>query len=73
MSSKIMNTENLCDILDRLKGCSALLDVLYEIAGTSSIREEAICGVRDLLDSICKDFSGDIDSAADCDEKAVQG
>lgn len=70
---KIMAGGNLENIMDRMKGCLALLNVLYESAGSSVISEEAIYGVRDLLEMICRDFQADIDSAEDFDEKAVRG
>lgn len=48
-----------------LNGCRALLYLLYESAGTSTISEDAINGVCDLLEMICRDFQADIDSAED--------
>ncbi len=42
MRGKIMTAGNLEDIVSRLVGCRALLDVLYENAGMSNISEAAI-------------------------------
>lgn len=74
MNSKIMNTENLLDILNRMKSCSTLIFMLCEVAGYSSVPEEALRGVGNLLESIRKDFDGDISGAADYAEqrKAVK-
>lgn len=69
MNSKIMNTGNLLDILDRLKGCSTLIFMLSGVAEHSAIPEEALRGIGDLLDSIRKDFDGDISEAADYEEQ----
>lgn len=62
---KIMTGGNLEDILKRLNGCRALLNVLYVEAGGSVVGEDAISGVRDLLDAICRDFQSDIEGAED--------
>lgn len=65
MKGKIMTTGNLEDITNRLAGCQALLYVLCESASASSISENAVRGVSDLLDSICRDRQADIDAAED--------
>lgn len=44
MRGKIMTTGNLEDITNRLAGCQALLYVLCESAGASSISENAVRG-----------------------------
>ena len=62
---KIMAGGNLDNIMERLNGCRALLCALCEIAGTSRISEEALFGVTDLLEMICRDFQADIDAAED--------
>lgn len=61
--NEIRTVDGLEDIICRLKGCSALLHLLYESAGASAISEDAISGVCDLLESICRDFQADIDNA----------
>ncbi len=40
MNDKIMATGNLEDIMHRLAGCQALLYMLYETAGASTIPEK---------------------------------
>lgn len=62
---KIMAGGNLDNIVTRLNGCRALLYLLYESAGTSAISGDAINGVCDLLEMICRDFQADIDGAED--------
>lgn len=62
---KIMAGDNLENIMRRLRGSLALLNHLYEIAGATSISEDALGGMCDLLDGICKDFQADIDAAED--------
>lgn len=58
-----MPRDNLDDIMNRLKGCRALLNHLYEIAGATSISEDALSGMCDLLECICRDFQADIECA----------
>ena len=55
--------------MDRMKGRRALLYLLYESAGVSAISEDAIKGVCDLADVICRDFQADIDGAEDYTEE----
>ena len=62
---KIMAGDNLDNIMGRLRGCIALLSVLYGNAGTSETSEDALGGLRDLLECICRDFQADIDAAED--------
>ena len=62
---------NLEDIMTRLNGCRALLYLLYESAGSSSVSDDAINGVSDLLEMICRDFQADIDAAEVRTEKGV--
>lgn len=62
---KIMAGGNLENIMTRLNGCRALLYLLYESAGVSAVPEDAISGVCDLLEMICRDFQADIDGAED--------
>lgn len=66
---KIMAGGNLENIMDRMKGRRALLYLLYESAGVSAISEDAIKGVCDLADVICRDFQADIDGAEDYTEE----
>lgn len=62
---KIMAGGNLDNIMTRLNGCRALLYLLYESVGVSTISADAISGVCDLLEMICRDFQADIDAAED--------
>lgn len=62
---KIMSGGNLENIMERLNGCRALLYLLYESAEVSVVSENAINGVCDLLEVICRDFQADIDAAED--------
>lgn len=62
---KIMAGGNLDNIVSRLNGCRALVDTLREIVGVSTISEEALGGISDLLEMICRDFQADIDAAED--------
>ena len=66
---KIMAGGNLENIMDRLKGLRALLYLFYETAGVSDIPEDAVKGVCDLADVICRDFQADIDGAEDYTEE----
>ena len=59
----VMDFGGLDEIRSRLDGCSALLYLLYESAGTSAIPEDAIRAVLELLDGIRKDFRAGIDTA----------
>ena len=65
MTGKVMTVGNLDYIVTRLNGCRALVDMLCEVAGVSTIPEAALSGISDLLDVICRDFQADIDSAED--------
>ena len=62
---RIMAGGNLDNIMTRLNGCRALLCLLHKSAGVSAISADAINGVCDLLDTICRDFQADIDAAED--------
>lgn len=59
----IMSYDNLDGIMDRLKGCNALLRALYETAGATAISEHALGGMCDLLECICKDLQAGIECA----------
>lgn len=72
MNNKIMNRENLEDILRRLNGCASLIFMLCEVVEHSTISDDALRGVGDLLESICKDFLAELKSAEDFGGKAVQ-
>ena len=65
MNGKIMTGAQLEDIMYRLNSVKALLYLLYESADSSTISEDAISGVSDLLDHIQKDFQAEIDAAPD--------
>lgn len=69
---KIMAWGNLDKIMAQLNGCRALLYLLYESAGASAISEDAISGVCDLLEMICRDFQTDIDAAEDYTGKEAE-
>lgn len=69
---KIMARGNLDNVMDRLNGCRALLYLLYECSGASGIPGNAVNGVCDLLDCICRDFQADIDSAEDYTREAAE-
>lgn len=72
MSNELLvSRDNLNGIVVRLNGCRALLNALYEIAGATSISEDALSGMCDLLECICRDFQADIDCAESCAEKRV--
>lgn len=61
---KIMAGGNLDNIMSRLIYCGALLDVLIGAMGDNDM-VDALAGVHDLLNSICRDFQADIDAAED--------
>lgn len=65
MKSKdlIMHIDNLAEIAHRLHGLCALLDTVHRTAGTVELSDEALSGICDLLDCICRDFQADIDFA----------
>ena len=63
MRGKIMTCGNLENILNRLAGARALVCVLAENSSTSVTSEDALNGVADLLEAICRDFQADIDAA----------
>lgn len=63
MNGKVMTIGNLEDIVARLKGCRSLVDMLCQVAEVSSIPENALSGICDLLEMICRDFQADIDAA----------
>ena len=65
MKDIVMSKSNLEDIANRLAGCHAVLDTLREICGISTISEDALSGVSDLLEMIRRDFQADIDCAED--------
>lgn len=66
---KIMGEGNLENIMTRLIGCRALLCLLCEDAMVKAVSAEALSGVCDLLETICRDFRADIDSAGDYAER----
>ena len=62
---KIMAGGNLDDIVERLKGCEALIWAIAQTAGTGTTSENALHGVADLLSCITRDLEADIGSAED--------
>lgn len=71
INDKIMAGSSLENVVTRLKGCLALLWVLHASSGASSIPEDAINGVCDLLETICRDFQTVVDTAEDYIEKGA--
>lgn len=65
MNDKIMSMGNMEDIVKRLNGCRSLLYMLGEVAEASTVPVEAIDGISDLLNSICRDLCADIEIAVD--------
>lgn len=65
---KIMSVGNLDDIVERLKGCKALIHTLCENASMSVTSEDALRGVSDLLSCITRDLEADIAAAEDYQE-----
>lgn len=63
MNGRIMNAGSLEEIMRRLNGLAGLLQTVYESAGMSSVSEDTVGGLLDLLDGIRRDFRADIDSA----------
>ena len=61
---KIMAGGNLDNIMARLIYCGALLDALIGAMDDNGM-VDALSGVHDLLNSICRDFQADIDGAED--------
>lgn len=69
VEDKIMAGGNLEEILNRLTGCRAVLDVIHEAAQENPLKD-AIAGACDMLRSICMDFEADISAAEDYPEQA---
>lgn len=63
--SKLMAVGNLENIMNRINGCRSLVDMLMKVAGTFAIPVDALSGISDLLETICRDFQADIDCADD--------
>ena len=61
--NRIRTVDNLENIMDRLNGCASLIFMLCEVVDHSTIPSDALRGVGDLLESICRDFQTAIDSA----------
>lgn len=62
---KIMAGSNLENIVGRLICCNALLDALRFAMDDVSPMVDALAGVHDLLEMICRDFQADIAAAED--------
>lgn len=69
---KIMAGSNLDDIVERLKGCEALILTLAQAAGMSTTPEDALSGVADLLSCITRDLEVDVAGAEDYQEGGPQ-
>lgn len=69
---KIMAGGNLDDIVERLKGCEALVWAIAQTAGMSTTPEDALRGVADLLSCITRDLEADISAAEDYLEGGLQ-
>lgn len=65
MRCKIMPVGNLENTTARMKGALALVYLLCESVEVSTISEDAVRGVADLLETVCRDFQADIDAAED--------
>lgn len=62
---KIMAGGNLENTVNRLSCCCAMLDIVHANMNGDSQCIDALCGCRDLLELICRDFEADIASAED--------
>ena len=60
---EIMTGISLENIVDRVAGARALVCVLAENSSISATPEDALNGVSDLLEAICRDLQADIDAA----------
>lgn len=67
----LMHVDSLQEIMERLKGGCALLQAIYDSAVVATISKDALGGMCDLLESICRDFQADIECAEHCAEKGV--
>lgn len=63
MDHVTMPAKNLMDISIRLSCCTALLDAIDNAMCDGGPWGDAVCGVRDLLECIRRDFQADIDCA----------
>lgn len=61
--NRIRTVDSLEDIMCRLNGCASLIFMLCEVVDHSTIPSDALRGVGDLLESICRDFQTAIDNA----------
>lgn len=65
----LMSRDNLEDIMDRLKGCRALMEALHMVSEETVIPVATLGGMCDLLECICRDFEADIACAENQAEK----
>ncbi len=63
MRCKIMTVSSLENSTERLKGVLAVVYLVCGIVEVSGIPEDAVRGVADLLETVCRDFQADIDAA----------
>lgn len=68
---KIVAGGSLENIMGRLNGLLALLYLLHESAEANCISEDAVGGLCDLLETICRDFQAGIDAAEDYVERGA--
>ena len=71
MEDKIMAGGNLDEIMGRLIGCRAVLEVIHQSVDENPL-SDAIAGAVDLLRSICIDFEADISAAEDYTAQAAE-
>lgn len=62
---KIMAGENLENIVNRLSGCCAMLDMVHANMSGDGLCVEALYGCCESLKGICRDLDADIASAED--------
>lgn len=69
MQRNVEIIDHLDNLLDRVKGCRSLMEMLFEVAGNSNVPEAALGGMCALLETICRDFQAEMDAvkeAAGC-------
>lgn len=71
MEDKIMAGGNLEEIMGRMIGCHAVLEVIHKAAGESTMAD-AIAGAVDLMRSIYMDFEADVSCAEDYTPQAAE-
>lgn len=71
MKYKIIPNGNLENIMTRLKGVTALLFTLSEVAEVSSVSEDTIIALGDMLRGVVNDLRADVESSEDYMEVAA--